>query len=191
MNVTSATYHFSKEKIDREAEAIRLAKSDPGKFDVLYNHYHEQIFMFIMKRVESEDAAADITSQVFLKALSNIGKYKEMGLPFASWLYRIARNEIYDQCAKNKIEMVVSVERKGIWDMVAQFGEEKKEEDFTRLHNALGTLDNDEIELIELRFFEERPFKEVAEILELTEGNTKMKTYRILEKLKNILKDDR
>lgn len=186
MNSISA-YHFNKERIDQEEEAIRRAKADPDKFDVLYNFYHEQIFMFVLKRVESEDVAADITSQVFLKALLNIAKYKEIGLPFASWLYRIARNEIYDQYAKNKIELVISVDRKGIWDMVAQFGEDKKEEDYEKLHAALGTLSNDEIELIELRFFEERAFKEVAEILEITENNAKVKTYRILDKLKNIL----
>ena len=40
--------------------------------------------------------------------------------------------------------------------------------------------------MIELRFFEERPFKEIAEITEITESNAKMKTYRALEKLKKM-----
>ncbi len=191
MNETLSTYHFSKERISKEEDLIRDAKKDSSKFDILYNNYYEQIFLFVLKRVETEDIAADITSQVFLKALTNISKYKEIGLPFGSWLYRIARNEIYDLFLKNKIEMVVSIESKGIWNMITEIGEEKNEEDYTKLHAALGTLDDDEMELIELRFFEKRPFKEAAEILEITENNAKVKTYRILDKLKKLLQNER
>lgn len=184
-------YHFSKERISREEELIREAKEDPSKFDVLYNNYYEQIFLFILKRVETEDIAADVTSQVFLKALTNLHKYKALGLPFGSWLYRIARNELYDQHLKNNLELVVSVESKGVWSMIAEIRDEKKEEDYTRLHIALGMLVNEEMELIELRFFEKRGFKEIAEILEMTENNAKVKTYRILDKLKKLLKNER
>ena len=191
MNETLSLYHFSKERISREEDLIHEAKKDSSKFDMLYNNYYEQIFLFILKRVETEDIAADITSQVFLKALSNLSKYKEIGLPFGSWLYRIARNEIYDLFLKNKIEMVVSIESKGIWNMITEIGEEKNEEDYSKLHTALGKLDDDEMELIELRFFEKRPFKEAAEILEITENNAKVKTYRILDKLKKLLQNER
>ncbi len=97
MSSVSTPYHFTKEAIQKEEEQIRLAQQDASKFDVLYNHYFEQIFMFALKRVEDKDVAADITSQIFFKALQNLKKYKPQGLPFASWLYRIARNEIYNR----------------------------------------------------------------------------------------------
>jgi len=190
MNTVSPRYHHTKEHLLQEEEIIREAKKDSSKFDVLYKKYFEQIFLFILKRVESEDIADDITSQVFLKALTNLSKYKEMGLPFSSWLYRIARNEIYDLYHKNKIEMVVSVESNGIWKIISEIGEENKE-DYERLHSAIGILEEDEMELIELRFFEKRPFKEIGEILEITENNAKVKAYRILDKLKKILKNER
>ena len=190
MNEISPAYHHTKEQIDHETVAIREAKKDSTKFDVIYKKYFEQIFLFILKRVESESIAEDITSQVFLKALTNLSKYKEMGLPFSSWLYRIARNEIYDMFHKNKIEMVVSVESKGVWNMISEIGEESKE-DYERLNLALGMIDDDEMELIELRFFEKRHFKEIGEILDITENNAKVKTYRILDKLKKILKNER
>src|SRR5436309_1622612 len=103
MNILSAKYHYSKERITREEEVIKQAKYDPCKFDTIYNNYHEQIFMYVLKRVESEDTAADVTSQVFLKALTNLHRYKDMGFPFASWLYRIARNEVYNLYHQNKI----------------------------------------------------------------------------------------
>jgi RNA polymerase sigma-70 factor (ECF subfamily) len=51
-------------------------------------------------------------------------------------------------------------------------------------------LDNEEMELIELRYFEKHSFKEVGEILEITENNAKVRTYRVLEKLKKLFKNE-
>ena len=86
--------------------------------------------------------------------------------------------------------MVVSIESKGMWDMISEIGEDEKE-DYTKLYMALTDLTSDEMEMIELRFFEKLPFKEVGEILDITENNAKVRTYRILEKLKTILKNER
>lgn len=191
MNGVLTKYHFSNERIRSETDLIHEAKANPAKFELLYKNYHEQIFLFILKRVESEDIAADITSQVFLKALVNLSKFQSKGLPFGSWLYRIARNEVYDLHRQNKIEMVVSIQRQDIWDMIGQLVETSKEEDYSTLYNALNTLSDAEMELIELRFFEKRQFKEIAEIIDTTENNAKVKTYRILHKLKTFLSNER
>lgn len=190
MNDVRSVYHQSKEQILQESQLIGEAKRDLSKFDVLYKKYFEQIFFFVLKRVETEDIADDITSQVFLKAMSRLSAYKDMGLPFSSWLFRIARNEIYDLCSKNKIGMVVSVESGGLQKIISEIGQEGKE-DHTTLYNALERLDDDETELIELRFFEKRHFKEIGEILDITENNAKVKTYRTLDKLKKILQNER
>lgn len=190
VNEAFAKYHQSKEQIDQENALVMEAKKDTSKFGILYKKYYEQIFLFILKRVESEDTAADITSQVFLKALLNLPKYRDMGLPFSAWLFRIARNEMYDMFSKNKIEMVVSIEDRGISNMLSDLGDEAKK-DHSKLHAALALLENKEMELIELRFFEERSFKEVGDILEITENNAKVRTYRVLDKLKKLMNNER
>ncbi len=179
-------YHQTKEQLDLEKIQVIEAQKDSAKFAPLYKKYFEQIFRFILKRVEGEDTAADITSQVFLKALTNISKYKDMGFPFSSWLFRIARNELYDLYRKKEIEMVVSLETKGIVVMISEMGQNKKD-DHAHLAAALSHLDEDEVELIEMRFFEDRAFKEIGEILNITENNAKVRTYRILDKLRKIL----
>lgn len=182
---TETHYHLSKEQIDKEGDLIRSAKEDPAMFSQLYKKYHEQIFLFVVRRVESNDDAADITSQVFLKAMLNLKKYEPKGIPFGAWLYRIARNEIYDRSAKNKVSMVLTIEKDGIQKMILEMQEESNsEEKYSSLQNALSTLNDEELELIELRYFEKRSFKEVGEIVNITENNAKVKTYRIIEKLK-------
>ncbi|HRG52069.1 MAG TPA: sigma-70 family RNA polymerase sigma factor [Bacteroidia bacterium] len=190
MSEHQTSYHQSAEQLTLDAAQIKAAQKDTSKFGVLYKKYYEQIFLFILKRVETEDIAADITSQVFLKALTALSKYKDMGLPFSSWLFRIARNELYDMQAQHKIELVVSTEKKGIGEMINEMGEEEPA-DYSNLYHVLSTLEDEDMELIELRFFEKRAFKEIAEILEITENNAKVRTYRILDKLKNLLRHEK
>ena len=55
------------------------------------------------------------------------------------------------------------------------------------LVQALDGLKGHELDLIEMRFFEQRSFREIAELLDMTENNAKVKTYRILERLKKKL----
>src|SRR5688572_325785 len=117
MNHVSMPYHLNKEQLDQEKVLVHEAQKDRAKFALLYKKYFEQIFLFVLKRVESEDTAADITSQVFMKAMVNISKYRDMGLPFSSWLFRIARNEMNDMFRKKQIVMVVSIESRGLSEM--------------------------------------------------------------------------
>ena len=87
------TYHKSKEELELELQQINAAKANPSHFNVLYEKYFKVIYIFIYKRTLNEHLTADLTSQVFLRALINIKKYKHQGMPFSSWLFRIAFNE--------------------------------------------------------------------------------------------------
>jgi RNA polymerase sigma-70 factor (ECF subfamily) len=133
---------------------------------------------------------ADITSQVFLKVLQNIKRYQFRNLPFSAWLYRIAINEINDFFRHQARQRFVTIEEDQL-----QILHTELMEDFSidylhkRLSEMLQRLEVDELHIIELRFFEERPFKEVAIILNISEVYAKVKTYRILDKLKKYFTD--
>lgn len=66
------------------------------------------------------------------------------------------------------------------------FGSERMDELKAKLPFILQRLSEDELQFIQLRFIEERPFKEVAEILEISENYAKVKTYRVLDKMKRL-----
>ncbi|MEL6972335.1 MAG: sigma-70 family RNA polymerase sigma factor, partial [Bacteroidota bacterium] len=113
--------------------------------------------------------------------------YQFRGVPFSAWLFRIASNEVAQHYRQNSQKRTVSVEENTLGDVAEEMdidGEIWQVED---LVNVLDTLKPAELELIELRFFEQRPFKVIAEILGITESNAKVKTYRILERLKKRL----
>jgi RNA polymerase sigma-70 factor (ECF subfamily) len=65
--------------------------------------------------------------------------------------------------------------------------EDTSEETRKVLIDKIGKLKEDEVQMIELRFFEKRSFKEIGDILEITENNAKVKAHRVINKLKLLL----
>jgi RNA polymerase sigma-70 factor (ECF subfamily) len=179
-------YHKTNQLLNEELSLIRLAQKDPESFGPLYRKYHEQIFRYVYQRMDDKELAFDVTSQVFIKALNNIHKYEYRGLPFSSWLYRIAKSELYQSFRDRKAERTVNIESFQLIEMIDEFDEDQSEENKTKLFHSLSKLKDKELQLIELRFFERRSFKEIGEILEVTENNAKVKAFRAIEKLKRI-----
>jgi RNA polymerase sigma-70 factor (ECF subfamily) len=171
--------------IEKEQQLIEESKTDPQCFDRLYVKYYEPILKFVYKRIEELDDSRDITSIVFTKALANISKYTNQGFPFSSWLYRITINEINMFYRNSKKARIISLNDRGMKQMAGET-EETNEELISVLKKSLLYLSGDELLLIELRFFEERPFAEIGEILDITENNAKVKTYRALDKLREV-----
>lgn len=180
-------YHATREDMQQEQILVEAAKQDPEQFRGLYNRYYERIFLYVWQRIDDKEVAHDVTSQVFLKAMQNLYKYEFKGVPFASWLYRIAKSEVYTVLRKQQVQRTVNIDSVGMGEMVSEMDEDPYAEWMPVLSAAVAELDEDDLQMVEMRFFEKRPFKEIADILDITENNAKVRTYRILEKLKKIL----
>ncbi len=163
---------------------VQAAQANPARFRPLYERYYEPIYRFVYRRTSDSDLSADLSSQVFLKALQRLSGYEYRGVPFSAWLFRIASNEIAQHFRDSRNKRTVSVEDHTLVEVAEEM---EMDEDLWQVEDLIGAMDllkPSDIEIIELRFFEQRPFKEVAEILGITESNAKVKTYRILERLK-------
>jgi RNA polymerase sigma-70 factor (ECF subfamily) len=170
-----------------ESEVIVLAKDDHYYFGALYNQYFDQIFRFVFKRLGgNEEVAGDVTQQTFMKAMANIQKYEDRGLPFSSWLYRIAQNEVSMYFRKKKKNFAVPIDESRVIEVAVEASlssEYMTSEQQEKLIEMLNELESDHLDLIELRFFQELSFKQIAEIYKISEANAKMRTYRILERI--------
>jgi RNA polymerase sigma-70 factor, ECF subfamily len=165
---------------------IETAQRDPRQFRYLYDRYYKQIFLFVYRRTDDESLTADITQQVFLKALQHIGSFKYKGVPFSAWLYRIAANDVTQHFRNQQKTRTVCLEANDLNELADESNGieiEKRE----LLFEAMRKLPAGDLEIIEMRFFEKRSFKEIGDILEITENNAKVKTYRILDKLKSLM----
>jgi len=85
-----------------EDQLVERAKSDADAFGELYEAYFGQIYRFVYSRMRDQDAAEDVTSEVFFKALRAVGRYKPSGHPFSAWLYQISVNAIADHYRARK-----------------------------------------------------------------------------------------
>ena len=69
----------------------RAAQGDQEAFGGLYERYVDLIYNYIYYRTGNIHDAEDLTERVFMRAMRHIGNYKDRGLPFSAWLYRIAK----------------------------------------------------------------------------------------------------
>lgn len=183
----SSYFHQTPELLRQEQVWVTQAKENPTKFEPLYRKYYSPILRYLQQRVDDPEAAFDIASQVFIKALKNLHTYEYRGVPFGSWLYRIAKSELYQQFREKQSSKLVRMDNIQVAHVDEFFYEiAEKEQNKATLLLALNTLKPDQLQLIEMRFFEQMSFKEIGEALGMTENNAKVKTFRAVEKLRGL-----
>jgi len=174
----------------KEWELIKASNTEPKFFEALYHKHYNQVFRFVYARTRDKELAADVCADVFLKALLNLKNYKFQGTPFIAWLIRIALNEVAQYYRKNTKARVISADDGKLVFFLKEIDSQPHAENTELVGKLLQHLDTEEVGLIELRIFETRPFKEIGDILGITENNAKVKFYRIIDKLKKIYQEN-
>ena len=169
-----------------EEKLIALAKQDRKYFKPLYEKYFDTIFYFVLKRTGSESLTGDIAQQVFFKAMVNLKKYRPMGHPFSSWLYRIALNEVNQYYRQTKHRRYVEIDENQVQEITEEieFDEIQNSDPSIFLGKLLEVLAPEELSIIEMKYFEGKSFREIGEILSLKESATKVRAHRIMKKLR-------
>ncbi|NNE28639.1 MAG: sigma-70 family RNA polymerase sigma factor [Saprospiraceae bacterium] len=175
---------LSNKQLLKEWEIVQAAQRDAAEFRPLYERYYVPIFRLVLRRTENEEIASELCSLVFFKALEKIGRYTYKGVPFSAWLYRIASNEVTQFFREKKRGRVISLDVLQLKDIAEEVEETFDEDKQKIMLEALQDLREKDLQMVELRFFEQRSFKEIAQIMEITENNAKVRTYRILEKIR-------
>jgi RNA polymerase sigma-70 factor (ECF subfamily) len=157
---------------------VEAAQRDPRRFAELYEINFERVYAFIARRVQNRQEAEDLTSDVFHRALANLGRFEWRGVPFAAWLLAIARNAIADQSKRAARDRnLPSLDDPAEVDL-------EEIELHARLFRLVGQLSPDQRRVIVLRFAEEKSIREIAQELERSEGAVKQLQFRALENLR-------
>jgi RNA polymerase sigma-70 factor, ECF subfamily len=161
-----------------ERTLIEAAQADPACFVELYDRCFHRVYAFVSRRTGNRAIAEDVTSEVFEQALANLRKFEWRGTPFVAWLLRIASNALADrwrQSARDSSEALPDVP------------DARETEDLERramLLQLVERLPGDQRRVIELRFGEERSLRDIAHVLERSEGAVKQLQLRALENLR-------
>jgi len=159
-------------------------------FGQLYDAYMERIYRFVYFRVEDQQTAEDITSQVFLKAWSNLDRFQFSRTPYLAWLYTIAHNAVIDHYRTRKVTTAlddVQLSQPDHSELV------ENEIDLTvemkSVKTALQSLTDDQQKVLTLKFIEGMSNNEIAHHLGKREGAIRALQMRGLQALAKQLEE--
>ena len=177
-----------KEEEARLAELIMRAQQDDHEaFAEIYDQYATPIYRYIAFRVPTE-VAEDLMSDVFVKAWEKLHLYKvRRGIPFSSWLFRIARNSVIDsyRTFRETQELDELHEDENRWNdpkltITHQF-------QTTLLRQAIRRLPKRHQEVLSLSYFSGLSHLEISRSLRIREGSVRIIKHRALKKLQDML----
>ncbi|MEK7672591.1 MAG: sigma-70 family RNA polymerase sigma factor [Patescibacteria group bacterium] len=183
-----------KDLSQREVEIEALVKSvqngDQEAFAKIYDVFIDPIYRYVYYRVNSAEAE-DLIETVFLKAWENIKQYKHDKKSFAAWLFRIAHNLVVDHYRSSKDKVYEELNAQ-LPDLNRQHNPIKSTQnilDNQMLKEAIGSIKREYREIIIHKFVNELSNKEIAEVLNKSEGSLRILQFRALKALRNVLEE--
>lgn len=161
-----------------EDQLVERAKEDPQAFAELYDHYVGQIYRFVYSRLRDQDAAEDVTAEVFFKALRGIRRYRPSGHPFSAWLYQISVNAITDYYRGRRpeadLDVAVGIPAKDppVDEQVTQ------REEAARVWAAIDSLPPQQRIALTLKLGEDLKLAQIGQIMGKSEGAVKLLVHR-------------
>jgi len=167
----------------------RARKGDHAATNRLVQLWYKRIYNYVFKYFGDHDLAMEVTQKTFIKLHTHISQLKDPS-SFRSWLYRIATNFCHNEHKQARKKWVVSVSdghgemEKSEFDPDMQL---QKGELSSLLGAALEELSHEQREVVIMKEYEGLKFREIAEVLKLSENTVKSRLYYGLGALKKIL----
>jgi RNA polymerase sigma factor (sigma-70 family) len=185
------------EKAQRDYLLVQQANNgDQKAYAELMGRYRDAIYYMLLKMVNNASDAEDLTIEAFGKAFKNIQQYAP-NYAFSTWLFKIATNNCIDFIRKKKASHVSldhndEEHEKASMDIQAPVMDPEEtminEQKIKMMRSVVDKLKPRYRKLIELRYFKELSYEEIADELELPIGTVKAQLFRARELLYNILK---
>ncbi len=181
--ITVGDLKTSEDALIRRAQAL-----EPGALAEIYDRFFDAIYRYLYLRVGHRADAEDLTEQVFLKMLDAIPGYRSRGVPFSTWLYRIAHNLVIDRFrrrSRQAVELSDQLQDRGLHsdpEAMLQSSEVRQE-----LYAAIRQLTDEQRQVIILRFIENLEVQQVAQIMKRRPGAIHAMQHRALASLHRIL----
>jgi RNA polymerase sigma-70 factor, ECF subfamily len=167
----------TEEERAEERQAVRRAKEDMSAFGVLYDLHFQRIYRFVFSRVRDQTVAEDVTSEVFIKALHGIRRYRDTGRPFAAWLYQIAVNAVTDRFrAARPLEDID--DQQGLSDGFSLEDLATDRDQLRRIWSLIEALPQHQRVALALRFQEDMRIDDIAAVMGKSVGAVKILVHR-------------
>lgn len=173
--------------INNTIKNIKLGKEDVTT-EFIREHY-ESIYSYLYWKTKNKELAEDLTQEVFLKFIQNIGHYKNTGKPRA-YLYTIARNLLFNHSRKKNSLSLEDIENKNSLEFIANHGDYHDKDSKEALLNALELLTGKQKELILLRYFHDLSMSEISHITTLSRFSIRYEINKAMKHLGTLIKKE-
>ena len=187
--------------VSDEALMERYRDGDVDAFEILLQRHERKLFNFIFRFVRHREKANDLLQETFLRVINNAKGYTRKA-KFTTWLYTIARNVSIDELRKMKLRRHRSFEQptgasgEG-WSMQERIPGSRDDgyhgtnasEIRGRIEQALTQLNDEQREVFVMREVMQMRFKEIAEIVGVSENTIKSRMRYALENMRLFLSD--
>jgi RNA polymerase sigma-70 factor (ECF subfamily) len=186
------------EQIRPERARVALNQTEPRlppDFDEWFREHRSTVYRYIRFRLATREAAEDVTSEVFMKALRALDRYDANRASPRTWLLRIARNAVTDhlRSLRRKSSLHVSLDR--VPDLVADVPTQEervlREERLEMILNANRCLRKADQEILSLRYGAELNNQEIADALNISGNAVAVRVHRALARLKDAVEEQR
>ena len=161
-----------------EDELVERARTDADAFGELYDHYFGQIYRFTYSRLHDQDAAEEVTQEVFMKALRAMPRYRPSGHPFSAWLYQISANAIADHYRQRRTAQSLDTAIEVV-DPSRPVAERVVEsEEARRVWAAIDSLPEQQRVAMTLKLGEDLKLAQIGTIMGKSEGAVKLLIHR-------------
>jgi RNA polymerase sigma factor (sigma-70 family) len=163
---------------------LAVKNGDLQQASLLFERYHKRILNFLARMVLDRAVAEDLTQNVFLRMIRYRTSYQE-GNKFQSWIYQVARNVFSDhyQANKNRKSDFIDVEKMSDTMEDPEESKDQHEREET-LRRSMALLNEEQQQLLVLTRFQHMKYEEVADIMDTTVANIKVKVHRAIAKLR-------
>lgn len=167
----------------------------PPDFDSWFREHRPTVYRYIRFRLATREAAEDVTSEVFMKALRALDRYDPSRASPRTWLLRIARNAVTDhlRSLRRRSSLHVSLDR--VPDLVADVPTQEervlREERIEMILNANRSLRPADQEILSLRYGAGLNNQEIAEALKISGNAVAVRVHRALARLKERVENER
>ncbi|MEE9400267.1 MAG: RNA polymerase sigma factor [Dehalococcoidales bacterium] len=168
----------------------RAVKRDSAAFATLYDKYVGRIYGYAYYLVHDQKDAEDITQEVFIKAWKAIDRYKDIGAPFVAWLTAITHNLAVNHNRYKSRKKHIPLEETEVLSTAVETNPETMAEvnlNKSYVRKAILKLKGEKQKIIMMRCIEGFSYREIAHLLNKSEGSVRVIQYRALSDLRRIL----
>ena len=157
-----------------EILVLRCQIGDREAFEKLFNNFQPRLRYYVRRLDEKSMDHDDMLQDVWLNVLRNISKLKEPRA-FTVWLYKIARNKVYQRFKKK--QDLIQINEEKLESEITEDDPEFAAEETKQIHRALNNINPQHREVLTLFFLERLPYQAIAEIVGCNIGTIKSRLY--------------